>query len=115
MTSLNFFRKDDLKTKISLIKQDLKKIVSNVCDEPIVVLSYGVYDIKPEHLIIWITVESDKMKKWLKSNNALNVDIRKLLDIYDYPQEARDKVIIDFESQQTVDRESEGDWHLHFK
>ena len=34
---------------------------------------------------------------------------------HDYPADAQNNVHIGFESQETVDRESDGNWYLHFK
>ncbi len=48
-------------------------------------------------------------------NDDLLPRLKQLLDKYNYTTMARDLVHIGFESQETVDRESDGNWFLHFK
>lgn len=43
------------------------------------------------------------------------IGLRQLLVKHDYPEEARQFVKIDFESQETVQRQSNGNWFEHFK
>lgn len=110
-----FLKGDSLKGKIRDIKRDVEILVGHTCKEKYRVIWYGAYNIDPKHLVFWICVESDKIKLELKSNKKLMDDLRNLLVIYDYPKSARENVIIDFESQETVDRDSNGDWYGHFK
>jgi len=110
-----FIRRDPLKRKIIAIKNDIKKIVTPYCSENFWIEWYGAYDIDPKHLVFWICVESDLMKKELKSNDELMIKLKDLFLLHDYPKEAIDNVIIDFESKETVGRESNGNWYHHFK
>jgi hypothetical protein len=116
MGIFNIFQsKDSLKRKIKTIEENIKKTVSIFCNENFSVIQYGAYDINPKHLVFWICVDTDKIKKELESNIELNNQLRSLLVKYEYPKEAVDSVYIGFESQETVERESKGDWYLHFK
>lgn len=104
-----------MKSIILAVKKEMQKIISNFSDEKFDVLWYGAYDIDPKNLVFWICVRTDSEKIRLESDIELIKILKELLVKYDYPEEARAFVHIGFESQETVDRESEGDWHLHFK
>jgi len=104
-----------IRGKIIRIKEGIKDKVRPLCIEKFWIEKYGAYDIDPKNLVFWICVETDEAKDILASNSELTKTIRQLFDQYDYPKEARDSVYIGYESQQTVDRESNGDWYVHFK
>jgi len=104
-----------LKKKIDQIKSDIEDLVKPYCDEEFRVDWYGAYNINPKHLVFWICIKSDALKDRLKNNDILHRDLRSLLDKNDYPSEAREHVKMGFESQETVDRESNGNWYHHFK
>ncbi len=106
---------DKLKTKIESIKKDIKNLTSKFCDEKFSVAYYGAFDIDPKYLVYWICVQTDKVKHDLENNEFLRNDLRELLDKNDYPIDSRKHVAIGFESQETVDRESNGNWWHHFK
>lgn len=110
-----FYPKSSLKRKILDIKDDIEKIIPEYCDERFWINWYGAYEIDPKHLVFWICVKSDVMKLNLNSNSELMSTLRSLLVKHRYPEDARQSVSIDFESQETVDRESNGDWYVHFK
>ena len=110
-----FYSNGSMKRKILNIKEDMGKIVSEYCNEKFWVDWYGAYEIDPRHLVFWICVNSDAMKLNLKSNSELVTKLRGLLLKYNYPENARPSVTIDFESQETVDRESNGNRYHHFK
>ena len=110
-----FYRRDSLKFKILSIKDALEREIKPLCKEKFRVEWYGAYDIDPKHLAFWICVQSDVMKDAILSNADLMHRLRSLLEIHQYPAEARPNVHIGIESQETVDRESNGDWHVHFK
>lgn len=94
---------------------DIKTIMPNYCEETCWVNVYGEYDIKPAYLVIWICVTSDGVKNALIANSPLMTKIKEIVVKNNYPENARDFIHIGFESQETVDRESKGDWFLHFK
>lgn len=110
-----FYPKKSMKRKILDIKEAIEKLISPICNERFFIDWYGAYEIDPKYLVFWICVKSDKMKLSLKSNTALIKELRGLLIKHNYPEQARQFVSIDFESQETVDRESKGNWHQHFK
>lgn len=112
MKLFSFFKKKPLKQKILAIKEDIEVTVSKVCDEKNWVDWYGAYDIDPQYLVFWICVMSDDMKQKLKSDAELNAILKNIPSKHGYPTEVKS---IDFESQETVDRESKGNWYQHFK
>ncbi|MFC4687671.1 hypothetical protein ACFO4P_12065 [Epilithonimonas pallida] len=107
--------KDNLKRKILDIKNEMRMIVSEVSAENVRVDWFGAYNIAPKYLAFWICVKTDYEKEKLITNKGLYLQLRYLLEKYNYPKEARKSVFIGFESQETVDRESDGNWYLHYK
>jgi len=93
----------------------MKKIITPLCKEKIWINWYGAYKINPKNLAYWICVESDSQKNLLKSNIELQKELKDLLAKQNYPRDAMKYVQINIESQETVDRESEGSWYYHFK
>jgi len=55
------------------------------------------------------------MKNKLSENFELTTGLRYLLTKHEYPAESQKFVHIGFESQETVNRESGGNWYNHFK
>jgi hypothetical protein len=104
-----------IRKKILTIKTEIEKLILPLCSEKFFVDWYGAYDIDPKHLVYWICVQSDKMKNELHENSELNIELRSLLEKNEYPAESQKFVHIGFESQETVDRESKGNWYYHFK
>ena len=111
----HLYSKDSLKRKILDVRDEMKNIVSKVCDEDVRIDWFGAYDISPKHLVFWICVQTDKTKEKLIANKELYLQLHGLLEKYNYPQEARKSVFIGFESQETVERESDGNWYHHYK
>lgn len=108
-------RKHGLEASINAIQADIEILVKKECTEKFSVCWYGAYYINPRHLVYWVCIQTDVMKKKLEANKDLLVALRSLLETHSYPQEARSNVFIGFESQETVDRESKGNWFHHFK
>jgi hypothetical protein len=104
-----------MKSRILAIKKEIEKIISTICKEKFDVLWYGAYDIDPKNLVFWICVNSDDEKQRLELNKELIKTLRGLFEKYDYPEKARALVHIGFESQETVERDSNGDWQSYFK
>jgi len=104
-----------LKKKVSKIKSDIKLVVAKACSEKASLIEYGTYELNPISLVIWICIDTDEMKNRLKSDTVLNQELQHILVINEYPAEAINYVHIGFESQETVNRESNGDWYIHFK
>jgi hypothetical protein len=90
------------------------KIKEN-CKENFWIDVYGSYYINPKHIVLLIAVKTDKMKNVLLSDRKVNLDLKKILVKNNFPKEARKFVLFNFESQETVDRDSRGDWHLHLQ
>ena len=109
------YRKNSLKRKILDIEDGMKTRLASVCSEPFWIWWFGAFHVNPKNLAYWICVKSDVTKQRLKSDYHLQKDLRELLANYNYPAEARQSVFIDFESQETVDRESDGNWYAHLK
>lgn len=105
----------ELEEKIIQIESDIKDLIKSYCHENYSVTWYGAYYIDPKHLVYWISVQSDAMKKKLQRDAELNRSLREILSDNNYPLDARNEVYIGFESQQTVNRESNGNWYHHFK
>ena len=110
-----FYSKDSIKRKILDIKDDIEKLVKTHCDEKLFIYWYGAYDIDPKYLVYWICIKTDKEKAKLKEDLKLNSELRQLLEKHKYPTDALKFVHIDFESQETVDRKSKGNWYQYFK
>ena len=110
-----FCKKDPLKTKILNIVKDIKKEVKPYCNEPFWIDWHGAYKIDPKYLAINVCTQTDKAKLELSSNDKLKNKITNLLAKHSYPVQARPLIHIGFESEETVKRESNGNWYQHFK
>ena len=93
----------------------ISKIVAAEVIEKHWVTHYGANGIHPRHLVFWVCVQSDKERDRLQSDNALMGRLKQTLVDVNYPEEGRDYVHLGFESQETVDRESNGNWYHHWK
>lgn len=103
-----------LKWKIWRIEAALNGILRQRGIKPYV-WSFGAYYIDPKHLIFVVGVPTDSEREKLKSDVDFDNDIRHLLVNYNWPFEARKHVFFDIESQETVDRENNGNWWYHYK
>ena len=101
--------------KVESVKHEITATVSAVTREEFWVTYYGAYNIHPRHLVFWICLRTDVEKQRLQADDVLKLNLRQHLIQYDYPLEGRESVHIGFESQETVDRESSGDWLAHWK
>jgi hypothetical protein len=97
------------------IERAIQTALGDVAQEEYWVHHYGANDIHPRNLVYWIVVQSDAEKQRLEQDTALMAKLRRLLDLHEYPAEGRDEVHIGFESQETVDRESGGNFYHHWK
>ncbi|GAA0875181.1 hypothetical protein GCM10009118_15900 [Wandonia haliotis] len=109
------FSAKSMKGKILRIKVGIYSLVEPICKEKFWIHWYGAYNLDPKNVVFWICVKTDREKEKLELDLDLMEKIRFLLVKYNYPEEARKYVYIGFESQETVNRESNGDWYLHFK
>ncbi len=97
------------------ITDEMKLVISEVYKRKFWIEWYGAFYINPRHFVFWICFETYDCKFKLNSNLELILRLKNLLYKYNYPKEAIDSVFIGFESQETVDRESGGNWFQHFK
>jgi hypothetical protein len=116
MGIFSFFQpKGSLKSKIQIIEGEMKHILSINLEEKFSLFHYGAFEIDPRHLVFWICIDTDEIKQKLEENKELNSQLRNILIKNKYPEKAIPNIHIGFESQETVDRESKGDWWVHFK
>lgn len=78
-------------------------------------IAYGSIDRDPARLSIWLCVQTDHEKRMFSEDGALGTALRAELTLAGYPIEGARRAFIGFESQETVDRESSGDWLGHFR
>jgi hypothetical protein len=97
------------------IERAMHPLVSAVARERFWITHYGANDIHPRHLVYWIVVQTDAEKRRLEADQDLTARLRALLDLHDYPVEGRAGVHVGFDSQETCDRESGGDWWQHWR
>jgi hypothetical protein len=105
----------DIKEVTERIEKAIEAVIADVAKEKHWVTHYGANNIHPQHLVYWICVQSDAEKKRLEDNSELYRKLRSLLTEHHYPLAGREQVHIGFESQETVDRESGGNWYHHWK
>jgi hypothetical protein len=96
-------------------RRKIMEIMTPEALEEFSVIHYGANDIHPRYLVFWICVQSDRERDRLRADTALMERLRHTLLEVDYPPEGRDEVAIGFESQETVDRVSDGNWYYHWK
>jgi hypothetical protein len=107
--------KNPLKRKISDIIDEIKDIIKSTINQKFWIESYGAYKLDAKYLVIWVCVEEDVTKTTLESDKDLLNTLKETLIKHNYPKDAIPFVSIGFESQETVNRESNGDWYMHFK
>ena len=103
-----------LKLKIWRIESGLKALLKAAGIKPIV-WSFGAYDIDPKHLVFVVGVPSDQERDSLRNNKSFLAETKSLLVRFNWPASARDYVHFDIESQETVDRDNNGNWWYHYK
>ena len=79
------------------------------------ILHYGANWIDPKYLVIWICVKTDTERVILNDDVELIAEAKKELVKNGYPAHVMNEIHIGAESQETVDRESGGNWWHHFK
>lgn len=79
------------------------------------VWSFGATDIDPKYLAIWISTDTDAERDALAGDDALRRHLYDVLREVGYPAGAVDQVAFGFESQETVDREYQGNWYYAMK
>ncbi|MBU0505818.1 hypothetical protein KJ708_07500 [bacterium] len=107
------------------MKNSLKKIINNIEKDMLHelenanincrIMQYGSFDIDPKNLVFWVCVNTDEERGELRKDKKLLESLRETLTKNEYPADARSHVSIGFESQETVDRESNGNWWEYFR
>jgi len=103
-----------LKLKIWRIESALKTLLKAAGIKPLV-WSFGAYYIDPKHMVFVVGVPSDKERDALRNDNDFLAKMKGLLVRFNWPVPAREHVAFDIESQETVDRENNGNWWYHYK
>ena len=109
------WNRDDLAGRIARIEADLKALVRDQVGVEAVIWSHGAYWIHPRHLVFGIGVATDALRDRLRADAVVQRDWRALLARHGWPAVARDAVAFFVESQQTVDRDSGGNWWHHVR
>jgi hypothetical protein len=104
-----------LEDTIDSIEADMERLVEGMSTEPVWATHYGAFDIDPKHLVYKICLKSDAERIRLANDVDLKQQLRNLLDKHQYPEQARSKVYIGFESEETIDRESCGNPWRHWR
>ena len=76
---------------------------------------FGAYYINPKHLVFVLCVPTDQERDLLRNDVHVTQELRALLEKYSWPVPARADVVFDVESQETVQRENNGNWWYHYK
>lgn len=103
-----------LKWKVWRIEAGLKSLLKQAGVKPLV-WSFGAYDIDPKHLVFVVGVPTDKEKDNLMADSRLGDKMKSLLEKFNWPIAARKHIVFDIESQETVDRKTNGNWWHHYK
>lgn len=110
----DFWNSRNLRQKLYAIKRDMKHMLGEICSEKFSVSWYGFYESDPGNLMFIVYVQSDQAKTLLAMDQEFNVRLRHLLVKHEYPETARSRIMFRVESQETMDRESGGNWYDHF-
>lgn len=110
-----FSRNSDIGEITNRVEAMITRIVASQTSENHWVTHYGANYLHPRHLVFWICVQSDRERNRLQADSVLIARLRQTLVDANYPLEGREDVFIGFESQETVDRQSEGSWYNHWK
>jgi len=103
-----------LKLKIWRIESALKSLLKATGVKPLV-WSFGAYYIDPRHMVFVLGVPLDKERDSLRNDKDFLNKMKSLLVRFNWPAPAREHVAFDIESQETVDRENNGNWWYHYK
>lgn len=107
---LNFL----LKKKVANIAEEAQTVVRRTGGATCTILSLGAYDVDPRLLMFVVQVAKDADREKLKERPALAEALKELPKKHGWPKDALDDVVFHIESQETVDRENEGNWAYRF-
>ena len=103
-----------LRWKIFRITSNAKSLV-RACGVPCSIFWFGAYYISAKYLVIVLKVPSDQERNLLRADAELTRKLRGLLVKYEWPFPESESVAFDIESQETVDRQTNGNWFYHYK
>ncbi len=92
-------------------KEDLRQAILDMgysCDS---IFYAGAYDIAPHHLFFGVQVKTDSERERMNADIRIDRTVRRILRERGYPAEAIPKIGARCESQETVDRDWEGNWY----
>ena len=75
----------------------------------------GAYDIDPKYLFFVIGVQTDRERDGLRADQQFSEQLMQTLVAVDWPEAARPHVKFEIESDETIKRESGGNWYAHYK
>lgn len=79
------------------------------------IVHYGAKEIDPRHLVVKICVRTDRERDEINANGPMLEEFRKILLGSGYPAGVIRLIFISAESEETVNRESKGNWWHHWK
>ena len=106
---------NEINEKTEKIEKAITFIISENTSEKFEVFHYGANIIHPSFLVYWVSVQTDKERERLKSDKNLMKRLHKIVIDQKYPEEGREQVKINFESQETIDRDWGGNWFEYLK
>jgi hypothetical protein len=107
---LNFL----LKKKVANMADEIKTAVRRTGGANCTVLTLGAYDVDPRLLVYVVQVATDAERDKLKDRPTLAESLKELPAKSGWPSSACEDVTFHIESQQTVDRENEGNWAYRY-
>jgi hypothetical protein len=93
----------------------VKRIIKHLARERSVkvkVTWIGAVRINPQYLAIWVKTDRDSERDRLRNDSTFKSDVFVALSDCHYPPEAIPNVGLEIESQQRVDRDCGGSWHM---
>ena len=104
-----------LERLISNIKGDLRNLLKDYTKEKVNIYDYGITPTNLNNFALCIIVASDAEKQRLFQLSTLNETIWGIFKKRNYPIDAIQNVQIKYESRETIQRESKGNWNYHFR
>ena len=104
----------DLKPLIKTVESTMLKAVRERLPTA-GLFSTGDVHVAPSKLVLWATTQTDAERDTLAADDALEPLMRETLKRVGYPSGAIARVRLDFQSQETVDRDFGGSWFQAIK